>query len=327
MAYQSEHTGTVIDANVAAVPGIENKINTIQTNINNIQTKLDTIEEGANKLVDNCIKTSYLQNESVTAEKLAPEVADSLASIKMYQGTLLADNWNDELSDSEDYSSMKNKWKWEKFSSYTCDSNIRNTLLTKIPTQTLYRADTDISSGADWADSYTARCTTYIYCDNNITYDCQAETDDAGAVYINGIFIKTLASCEITDITIPFQKGINCLEVFYTEGSGGDGWEFYPDLSSRIGYEFKAMYAVPAHTYTQTITPICLDGNSSINSNFVFSPGMCLTSDMVVAANRDRINTGIVIGNTDGTVTVKYNHMIPVTEDITMYWFGKNTTT
>ncbi len=317
MAYISQYSGEEIDANIA--------INENQnTRLTIIENKLDTIDEGANKLIDNCIQTSFLQDESVTVEKLAPEVADSLASIKMYQGTLLADNWIDDLSNSEDYASMENKWKWEKFSSYTCDSNIRNTLLTVIPTQTLYRADTDISSGADWADSYTARCTTYIYCDNNITYDCQVETDDAGAVYINGTFIKTLVSCEITDITIPFQKGINCLEVFYTEGSGGDGWEFYPDLSSRIGYEFKAMYAVPAHTYYQTITPVCLDGNSSINSNFVFSSGMCLTSDLAVATDRDRINTGIVIGNVDGTITVKYNHMIPVTEDITMYWFGKS---
>lgn len=323
MAYQSEHTGTTIDTNVAAVPGIENKIS-------NIQNKLDTIEEGANKLVDNCIQTSYLQNESVTTEKLAPEVADSLASVKLYCGILSGSNWSDDLADSEDYASMKNKWKFEKFSSRTCNSTIRDTLLSVIPNSTSYVIDGSITTSnyntEHFGESYTARCTIYAYCANNVDYTTTFVTDDAGALYLNGSLISTNASCTPVTVTLPFLKGINCIEAFYTEGSSGDGWAFGPALSTRIGYEFEALYAVPAHTYTQTITPICLDGNLSINSNFVFSPGMCLTSNIAVAADRDRINTGIVIGNEDGTITVKYSNQIPVTNNITMYWFGKDTT-
>lgn len=318
MAYISAYSGEEIDANI--------NINSNQNNrLTTIETKLDTIEEGANKfeLTNDSIQTSYIKNEAVTAEKLSPEVAESLASIKIYQGTLIAEDWIDDLSDSEDYSLMKNKWKWEKFDSVTMSSSIRDTLLTATPNSTAYYADGDIAYSLDISNSYTARCTTYIYCPVAIDYSCTVATDDAGAVYINGTFIKTLVSCEETAITIPFQAGANCLEVFYTEGTGDDGWEFFPDMSSRIGYEFSAMYAVPAHTYYQTIIPICLDGTSKINSNTVFSPGVILNGNISDASLRDKINAGYVIGNDDGSIKVIYNHTIPIEEDITLYWFGK----
>jgi hypothetical protein len=66
-------------------------------------------------LVDNCIKTSYIQNKAVTADKLADDVKDSLSSIKTYYGTLRANAWIDEISNSSDYALYQMKWKFESF--------------------------------------------------------------------------------------------------------------------------------------------------------------------------------------------------------------------
>jgi hypothetical protein len=73
-------------------------------------------------------------------------------------------------------------------------------------------------------NNYTARCTTYIYCNSPVNFNCTATTDDEGAIYVNGKLVNTLVSCAATSVTLPFIKGVNCLEVFYTEASGGDGW-------------------------------------------------------------------------------------------------------
>lgn len=83
------------------------------------------------------------------------------------------------------------------------------------------------------------------------------------------------------------------------------------------------MYAVPAHTYYQTVTPQCLDGTNQITTNTIFSPGVLLNGDLIKAEMRDKINTGYIMGNNDGTIKIVYNHTIPITEDIELYWFGK----
>lgn len=75
-------------------------------------------------------------------------------------------------------------------------------------------------------------------------------TDDDGVLFVNGKHIVTTASCRSTNVSFPLKKGINCIEAFWTEGSGGDGWAFDPVLSSRVGHEFLALYAIPAHTWS-----------------------------------------------------------------------------
>lgn len=297
------------------------KVNAISDeNDISLDVTLNTIK---NKLVtDNCIQTSHLQDGSVSKEKLSLDVKESLTSIKLYKGTLLANNWIDELAEIEDYSSAKNKWKWEKFSSVTISSTIRDTLLNATPSQINYILDTSISYKGEMGNSYTARCTTYVYCPEKIDYTCTINTDDAGAVYINGEIIMTTPSVTTTSITIPFKKGVNCLEVFYTEGSGGDGWQFTPALSSRIGLEFSAIYAVPAHSYHQTITPVCLDGNGQINSNTIFFPATVLNNNLKTISSKNKINNGYVIGNDDGNMEVTYSNETPIEDDITMYWLG-----
>ena len=123
-------------------------------------------------MIDNCIKTSYIQNKAVTIDKLADDVKNSLSSIKTYYGTLTANAWIDDLSSSEDYASYANQWKIENFNERTVDSNIRNTLISVAPNNGSYVPDANISISMNMANNYTARCTTYIYCDNAINFTC-----------------------------------------------------------------------------------------------------------------------------------------------------------
>lgn len=299
MSYQSIYTGQAIDDGIS--------INTTQ---NNKLTDLENL---------NTVQDERLENLDIKLEDLETKI-NKIVPFGLYKGTLTASNWTDEISNQDNYSNMANKWKWEKFSSQTINSNIRQTLLSATPNTIDYILDSNISASINKGDNYTARCTIYIYCPNQIDYSCTVKIDDAGAVYINGTFIKTLVSCENTSITIPFQKGANCLEVFYTEGSGGDGWVFSPTMSSRIGNEFSAIYAVPAHEYTQTIN-LTKIGGPDINSNFIFSPGI-IKDNLALIGERDKINSGIIIPNNDKTITVKYSHTIPINSDITLYWFG-----
>ena len=303
MSYQSVYTGQEIDNGIS--------INAIQNNKLTDLENMDMIQN--NKLTD-------LENMDMIQNKKLEDIEtriNNIMSIGLYKGTLIASNWTYDL---EDYSNMANKWKWEKFSSHTINSDIRQTLLYATPSEIEYISDSSISVSMSKADNYTARCTIYIYCPSAVDYNCTVKTNDAGAVYINSTFITTLAVNKDTSITIPFQKGVNCLEVFYTEATQREGWQFSPAMNSRIGIEFSAMYAVPVHEYYQTITPIKI-GGPDINSNFIFSPGI-IKNDLSLINERDKINSGIIIPHDDKTITIKYNHTITINSNITLYWFG-----
>ena len=94
MAYQSKHTGTAIDNGIDINTTQNNRLTTLETNYNSLNTYAH------NLLVDNSIKTSYIQNQAVTEDKLADNVKDALSSIKIYSGTLKANNWISDLSTS-----------------------------------------------------------------------------------------------------------------------------------------------------------------------------------------------------------------------------------
>lgn len=324
MAYQSNYSGEEIDEGIRINTSQNNRLTTLENSLSELS------QYSHNLLINNSIQTSYIQNQAVTEDKLANSVKDALSSIKLYSATLKASDWISDLSTSSEYSSYKNMWKLEQFSSRTCDANIRSNLLTATPSATYWVGDGVITSSnynsEHYGDSYTGRATIYIYCDTNVTYSTTFMTDDTGALYLNGTLITTVTSCVPTEVTIPFLKGINCLEAFYTEGSGGDGWAFNPILNTHLGSYFTAMYAVPAHTWYQTVTPICLNGNNKPSSKTLFSAGMLLNATQPIQAHiRDRINTGTVIGQDDGTIIVAHDHSLPIDQDITLYWYGFET--
>lgn len=324
MAYYSKHTGTAIDDGIDINTSQNTRLTTLETNYNSLNTYAH------NLLVDNSIKTSYIQNQAVTEDKLADSVKDALSSIKIYSGTLKANNWEEDLSSASTNSQYLNMWKVDKFSSRTCDGNIRSTLLTVAPSSSQWVGDGVVNSGnynsEHFGDSYTGRATIYAYCSQNITYQTTFMTDDAGALYLNGQLVKTVASCAPTAVTMQFLKGINCIECFWTEGAGGDGWAFSPNLNTHLGQYFVALSGIPAHVQYQIITPTCLNGNNKPTSKTLFSPGMILNPTQPSQAHmRDRINSGAVIGQDDGTVVVIHDHVLPIEEDITLYWYGFET--
>lgn len=327
----------------------DGKIHRLKVN-NFTNNKLDSIEENANNfsLTDNCIKNSHLSDDAVTADKIAEgavttdeiadgsitlnklntDIKDAMAaaaqSVEFYKGILYADKWVSETGTSDFYKNMENKWKWEKFASVTMADTIRATLASSTPTALEYIDDAITSISMNKADSYTARCTTYIYALRDIDFPCTCSTDDAGRMFVNGVQVASIASCAVVDVTLPLKKGANCIEVFYTEGSGGDGWEVVPHLPERIGYELYAMSAEPAVTWSQTITPECLSGSTSkLNANTILSPAIMYTEDYSDAEYRNRINSGYITHDDAGTITVHYLNTVPIDKDLEVYWFGK----
>lgn len=317
MAYQSIHTGQSIDEGISINSNQNDRLTNLENRINNL-------------LVKNSIKTEYIQDKAITENKLADSVKDSLSSIKIYSEVLSASDWQDIISNTSSYSSYNNMWQVDKFSSITANANIRTTLQNTTPSSTRYIGDGVITSSnynsEHFGNNYTGRATCYVYCANDLTYTSTFMTDDDGVLFINGKHIVTTESCRSTNVSFPLKKGINCIEAFWTEGSGGDGWAFDPVLSSRVGHEFLALYAIPAHTWSQTIPVTCLNGNSKPTQNTLFSQGMLLNpSSISLCETRNKINNGYVKGNADGTITVYYNHFSPITENITLFWYGYET--
>lgn len=220
MAYVSKYSGEELDANL--------DLNITQNNqINIIQNKLDTIDIGANKfiLTDNCITTNHIQDASITANKLTPEVSEALASIKTYKAILKASDWVDNLAEVEQYSLLQNKWKWERFpyQSSTLTSSIRSTLINTNPSEIKYINDTEITAGFDFGENYIARCTTYIYSKKAIDLTFTFSTDDDSCLYLNGVFVRSNPNTTPQTAVLQFKKGVNIVEVFYREITGGDG--------------------------------------------------------------------------------------------------------
>ena len=113
------------------------------------------------------------------------------------------------------------------------------------PNLTNYYLDTATSITMNIADSYSAKCTTYIYCTQDCTVSMKFETDDAGSVYLNGEFICSIVSCTWTAVQeLHFHAGENVLIICYTEGSGGDGWICDPKPNTLVGTTFVAMSAI-----------------------------------------------------------------------------------
>ena len=321
MPYQSIHTGQSIDEGISINANQNDRLTDLENKINNL-------------LVKNSIKTEYIQDKAITENKLADSVKDSLSSIKIYSGVLSVSDWQDIISNTSSYSSYNNMWQVDKFSSITVNANIRTTIQNMTPSLTRYIGDGDITSSNYnsgiisqlFGDNYTGRATCYVYCANDLTYTSAFITDDEGALFVNGTHIVTTATCSSVNVSFALKKGINCIEAFWTEGTGGDGFAFTPNLSSRVGHEFLALYAIPAHTWSQTISVTCLNGNNKPTQNTLFSQGMLLNpSSMSLCETRNKINDGYVKGNTDGTVTVYYNHFSPITENITLFWYGYET--
>jgi len=154
-------------------------------------------------------------------------------------------NWIYEKGDSP-LDTYDNSWYFERYASlssvtsYPHPSDFEG--LTPVATNTYN--DNNISRTLNIADSYSAKCTTYIWIDAPFTATVIFETDDNGSVTLNDQLCGDLDSCAATAVNLTFVKGVNKLEVCYTEGSGSDGWLMYLNYQSFPVYSAAKTYNV-----------------------------------------------------------------------------------
>lgn len=91
------------------------------------------------------------------------------------------------------------------------------------PTKEMYKSLTQRDTNWAWGDYYVGYLECWVYCKSSYKLKTQFWTDDYGRFCLNGISIATSGSCVATDVTIPFKKGLNHIEILFQEGSGGDG--------------------------------------------------------------------------------------------------------
>ena len=138
------------------------------------------------------------------------------------------------------YLFYQNKWRWERVAlcNNTLEAFNNSTVI-----ESRFFNDAEINYTLDFGENYTAKATTYIYSDINKSFSCSLTTDDAGALFVNGVASGTIASCVASTVTISLKPGWNTIEVIYTENGGKDGWFFSPTLSSNASV--LVMSAVP----------------------------------------------------------------------------------
>lgn len=135
----------------------------------------------------------------------------------------------------------QNKWRCLKYSindgSNTPDvSKVKLRLVDAVQ----YRAH-DTSKNWDWGDRYIGVRECWVYCSRNYTLSTNVFTDDAGRVYLNNSSLTTTESCKQKSVSIPFKKGLNHLEIFFTEGTGGDAAYITTNLATQSFVDW--MYA------------------------------------------------------------------------------------
>lgn len=135
----------------------------------------------------------------------------------------------------------KNKWRCLKYN-INDGSNTPNVSKVKAyPVVAVqYRAQ-DTSQNWNWGDRYIGVRECWVYCNRNYTLSTTAWTDDAGRVYLNNSSITTTVSCTGKTVSLPFKAGLNHLEIFFTEGTGGDAAYITTDLSAQSWVDW--MYA------------------------------------------------------------------------------------
>ena len=227
--------------------------------------------------------------------------------IKLYKLDIKSANWS--LSGlSQGQTGLEGCWHFYRYNSLATTPTLANCNAASYTAERYY-ADSALSISLNYSDSYTAKCVTYLYCDEAKTVNIAFCTDDNGTAYLNGTQITTITSCAWTSsIACNFKRGWNELIVIYTEGSGGDGWTTSPKLYNNSA--FRYMCADLGGVYTQTITATPIGHTVPLNSNMVLSnlmyvPGTDANTNEVSKYEIEGLNKGMCIPNSNGTVTVR----------------------
>ena len=147
--------------------------------------------------------------------------------------------------------SFDNSWKWEKFTKLEGTYPIITDFdgLTASDTQTFVNTYSN-SKWSTWninqGDNYSARCTTYVWCDRPIILNITFATDNNGSVALNDVTLTEIdsGSANAKTVECSFVKGMNKLQVCYTEDTGGDGWKMYLNYLAFSPYSPTKTYAV-----------------------------------------------------------------------------------
>lgn len=124
-----------------------------------------------------------------------------------------------------------NTWRWRKYASLADQPTLELCENAPVVAEE-YHLESQMSYEGDFGSSYTALYTTYVMCQEGFSMTFNITTDDNGAVYLNGNHLIDVPSCETVAVDFDFLKGINKIDICYTEGSGGDGCSVSPLLST-----------------------------------------------------------------------------------------------
>lgn len=232
----------------------------------------------------------------------------------LYLMTLPTSGWV-YTGEGDNASYYADKWQLDRYSPIVKDTSYFNPedASTKAITATEYYLDSATSISMNIGNSYSAIATTYVYASEDFTTNITVSTDDAGRLYVNGSKIVDISSCDVISCAVNFKRGENKIQITYTEGTGGDGWQLLPSLPSLTN--IIAMSAKPIGYYSQTVTPTKLKAtqpNITINS---LVQGFNPIKDDALTINKnsdikDICNQLIIIPNANGSVTVYKNYDI-----------------
>ena len=149
--------------------------------------------------------------------------------------------------------SYDNRWYFEKYgeigSTYPHMDDVD--ALSPVSTATYVDGST---AAIKIGDNYTARATTYVWCKKPTIVHASFVTDDNGAVYINDNLIGDLDSGQVTMVDMQLVKGMNKVNVLYTDKTGSDGWDMFLNYQSFPAYDSSKTYTVNTYVgYAETI--------------------------------------------------------------------------
>jgi len=217
----------------------------------NVYDLPDNVEAG-DVLVLYDPKGTFLYNGVIKSIEVVNELSKEKRIICSQMQSFYKGQWiyekGENLPDSYD-----NSWFFEKYdkieSTYPHIDDID--ALSPVSTSTY----TDGSTAAiNIGDNYTARATTYIWCKKPTIVHATFITQDNGSIYINDINYGDLDSGQGTMVDMQLVKGMNKINVLYTEGTGSDGWDMYLNYMSFKPYDATKTYTVGTYVgYSEAI--------------------------------------------------------------------------
>lgn len=216
----------------------------LMTNANstiNVYDLPDNVEPGdVLALYDPKGKTIY--NGVIKSIEIVDEKANEKKIICSQMQSFYKGQWIYEKGETPP-SSYDNSWFFEKYGEIGSTYPHMDDVDALSPTSTSTYNDNN-TSGINIGDNYTARATTYVWCSKPTIVNASVLTDDNGAVYLNDQLLCDTDTGVETMVELQLVKGMNKLNVLYTEKTGSDGWNVYLNYLSFPAYDSSKKYEV-----------------------------------------------------------------------------------